>query len=559
MVIRSHRDLSDGRYTRQGLIGSGSTCTVYLGYDRTLKRKVAIKQLNPNYALDSTVRERFSREARLAASLNHPNIVTIHDTSEEKVPIEGHRETYTAEEIELLVPYIVMEYVKGLTLKQHISNGTIQNPSDAIAIVTAILSALACAHDAGIVHRDIKPANIMIRDPFSHGVDYNRHEENPDSNLLLVSSLVKVMDFGIAFSPTAEDNSLTTPGSVIGSVLYMSPERLIGDTADTRSDLYSVGAVLYELLTRRPPFTGSSTAIVSSKHLLEAPEPPSTIVPQVSARLDQIVLKALEKDPKDRYQSAGEMRRALLDEYRTGFQARSSNSFFAKASSSIHPEDINEFDRPQQETPHLEDVTVNLHRPQPDKTREYTTELIKSTLTLKNGTTESSLMNQGMQTSSSTRYTSDLSYSDRPFIQFLRQTQYMFLLLSVSIIFSGISIYFKSNYPILSISSFISAVATSLMLLMFTITIDHRMLDSNSPRRRIFLIIAPISFAIFMSLAFAADKTSGETSLTILSIRVVFIGLGFFLPLSLFGCSTQFRRALDSFAPDPAVVEDIRR
>src|SRR5213075_833492 len=243
----------------------GGMADVYLAEDQELGRRVALKLLDDRHASDEQFVERFRREAQSAAGLNHPNIVSIFDRGR----AEG---TY----------YIAMEYLDGRTLKELlVRNGPTPIPI-AIDYARQILGALAFAHRNGIVHRDIKPHNIVV---------------GPDGRL-------KVTDFGIARSGPSQ---MTEAGSIIGTSQYLSPEQARGAPVDQRSDLYSVGVVLYELLTGTVPFSGSTPLEIAMKHLSEIPRPPSRRRPDVPPDLDRVVLRALAKNPDERYQNAPEM------------------------------------------------------------------------------------------------------------------------------------------------------------------------------------------------------------------------------------------------------------
>src|SRR3989442_11956542 len=257
--------LFDGRYRIIRKLGSGGMADVYLAEDQELGRRVAIKILNERHAGDEQFVERFRREAKNAASLSHPNIVSIYDRGE----AEG---TY----------YIAMEYLEGRTLKELILTRGPAPIGVAIDYTRQILGALSFAHRNGIVHRDIKPHNVVV---------------GPDGRL-------KVTDFGIARSGASQ---MTEAGSIIGTAQYLSPEQARGAPVDQRSDLYSIGIVLYEMLTGSVPFTGDTPLEIAMKHLSATPEPPSEKRPEVPHELDSIVLRALAKIPDDRYQSAEEM------------------------------------------------------------------------------------------------------------------------------------------------------------------------------------------------------------------------------------------------------------
>jgi len=266
-----------GRYEVRSLIGRGGMAEVHLGFDTRLSRVVAIKMLRRDLALDSIFQARFRREAQSAASLNHPNIVAVYDTGEEIVSDATNRS--------LAIPYIVMEYVEGHTVKELISDGTAVPINEAIEIVSGVLSALQYSHANHLVHRDIKPGNIML---------------TPEGK-------VKVMDFGIARALTDSQATMTQTNAVVGTAQYLSPEQARGETVDERSDLYSTGVVLFELLTGRPPFKGDSAVAVAYQHVEQIPPTPSSILSDIPHSLDRVVLKALAKNRDDRYRSAAEM------------------------------------------------------------------------------------------------------------------------------------------------------------------------------------------------------------------------------------------------------------
>ncbi|WP_051778047.1 Stk1 family PASTA domain-containing Ser/Thr kinase [Kitasatospora phosalacinea] len=262
-----------GRYELGGVLGRGGMAEVYLGHDTRLGRTVAVKTLRTDMARDPSFQARFRREAQSAASLNHPAIVAVYDTGEDY--IDG-----------ISIPYIVMEYVEGSTLRELLHTGRRLLPERALEMTIGILQALEYSHRAGIVHRDIKPANVMLT-----------RQGN-----------VKVMDFGIARAMGDAGMTMTQTSAVIGTAQYLSPEQAKGETVDARSDLYSTGCLLYELLTVRPPFVGDSPVAVAYQHVREEPAPPSSYDPEVRPEIDAIVLKALAKERDYRYQSADEMR-----------------------------------------------------------------------------------------------------------------------------------------------------------------------------------------------------------------------------------------------------------
>ncbi len=265
-----------GRYEIGELLGRGGMAEVHLGHDSRLGRSVAVKMLRPDLARDPSFQARFRREAHSAASLNHPAVVAVYDTGEDEVAGSP-------------VPYIVMEYVEGSTLRDLLASGNPLVPERAMEIVDGVLNALSYSHQQGIVHRDIKPANVMLTG----------------------SGDVKVMDFGIARALADTGATMTATSAVLGTAQYLSPEQARGEQVDARSDLYSTGCLLYELLTGRPPFVGDSPVSVAYQHVREEPVPPSQVDPDVPASADAIVLRALTKDRDDRYQSAAEMRRDI--------------------------------------------------------------------------------------------------------------------------------------------------------------------------------------------------------------------------------------------------------
>ncbi|MGW1072180.1 Stk1 family PASTA domain-containing Ser/Thr kinase [Streptomyces sp. NPDC002537] len=262
-----------GRYELGSVLGRGGMAEVYLAHDTRLGRTVAVKTLRVDLARDPSFQARFRREAQSAASLNHPSIVAVYDTGEDYV--DG-----------VSIPYIVMEYVDGSTLRELLHSGRKLLPERSLEMTIGVLQALEYSHRAGIVHRDIKPANVM----------------------LTRTGQVKVMDFGIARAMGDSGMTMTQTAAVIGTAQYLSPEQAKGEQVDARSDLYSTGCLLYELLTVRPPFVGDSPVAVAYQHVREEPNPPSTFDPEITPEMDAIVLKALVKDPDYRYQSADEMR-----------------------------------------------------------------------------------------------------------------------------------------------------------------------------------------------------------------------------------------------------------
>ncbi|WP_037614918.1 Stk1 family PASTA domain-containing Ser/Thr kinase [Streptomyces aureus] len=262
-----------GRYELGHVLGRGGMAEVYLAHDTRLGRTVAVKTLRADLARDPSFQARFRREAQSAASLNHPAIVAVYDTGEDYIDNTS-------------IPYIVMEYVDGSTLRELLHSGRRLLPERSMEMTIGILQALEYSHRAGIVHRDIKPANVM----------------------LTRNGQVKVMDFGIARAMGDSGMTMTQTAAVIGTAQYLSPEQAKGEQVDARSDLYSTGCLLYELLTVRPPFVGDSPVAVAYQHVREDPQPPSVFDPEITPEMDAIVLRALVKDPDYRYQSADEMR-----------------------------------------------------------------------------------------------------------------------------------------------------------------------------------------------------------------------------------------------------------
>ena len=267
------------RYELDQIIGRGGMAEVWRARDLRLVRDVAIKRLRIDLASDPTFQARFRREAQSAAGLNHPNIVAVYDTGEE-------RDTKS----DVMVPYIVMELVEGVTLREVLRDGRKIVPARALEFTAGVLDALSYSHRAGIIHRDIKPANVM----------------------LTPAGTVKVMDFGIARAVADTSATMTQTAAVIGTAQYLSPEQARGEKVDQRSDLYSVGCLLYELLCSEPPFKGDSPVSVAYQHVRETPVPPSQRDPEVTPAMDAITLKALAKSPNDRYQDAREFREDIL-------------------------------------------------------------------------------------------------------------------------------------------------------------------------------------------------------------------------------------------------------
>jgi serine/threonine protein kinase len=270
--------LLGGRYQVGELLGYGGMAEVHRGRDLRLGRDVAIKMLRTDLARDDTFQLRFRREAQNAASLNHPAIVAVYDTGEERGSAGES------------LPYIVMEFVNGRTLKEVLAGEGRLMPRRALEIVAEICSAIEFSHRHGIIHRDIKPGNVMLTQ----------------------TGQIKVMDFGIARALSSGASTMTQTSAVIGTAQYLSPEQARGESVDARSDVYATGCVLYELLCGHPPFVGDSPVSVAYQHVREEPKAPSLSNRDVSPAIDAIVLKALAKNPLNRYQSAGEMRADLL-------------------------------------------------------------------------------------------------------------------------------------------------------------------------------------------------------------------------------------------------------
>jgi serine/threonine protein kinase len=265
--------IGDGRYRLVRRLGRGGMAEVFGAEDVRLGRTVAVKLMRPDLAEDPVSKARFTREAQSVAGLNHHAVVAVYDSGEEQ--IGGN-----------LTPYIVMELVEGRTIRELLIGADAPPPDQALIIVSGVLEALAYSHQHGIVHRDIKPANVSITD----------------------AGAVKVMDFGIARALHGASSTMTQTGMVMGTPQYLSPEQALGKTVDTRSDLYATGCLLYELLTLRPPFTGETPLSVVYQHVQDDPVPPSEVSAAAPPELDGLVMRALAKDPDDRFQSAEEMR-----------------------------------------------------------------------------------------------------------------------------------------------------------------------------------------------------------------------------------------------------------
>jgi eukaryotic-like serine/threonine-protein kinase len=270
-VTAAERRVLANRYELSQPLGVGGMSEVFEAHDTTLGRRVAVKLLRSDLAHDPNFHERFRREAMAAASLNHPNIVSVYDAGEDTIGGEGDARSY-----------IVMEYVDGITLRQLINSGRKLLPERAFEITLGVLNALDYSHRSGVVHRDIKPANVM----------------------LTRSSDVRVMDFGIARVLADLAKTVTQGTKVMGTAQYISPEQARGELADARSDLYSAGCLLYELLTGRPPFTGETPVSIAYQHVSAPLVPASELDATLPAGTDELLAKALAKNPDERYQSA---------------------------------------------------------------------------------------------------------------------------------------------------------------------------------------------------------------------------------------------------------------
>ncbi len=268
------------RYEMQEPIGRGGMATIYRAVDLRMGRVVAAKILREVYSTDPKFVTRFQREARAASALQHPNIVQVYDYGQSG-------ENY----------YIVMEYVEGSDLRRYLKkNGLLPNDR-VVQIAHDVALGLGAAHKLGIVHRDVKPQNIMLND----------------------QGLVKLTDFGIAsMYKDAEAERLTTTGMTLGTVQYYAPEQAQGEIVSPAADVYALGIVMYEMLTGRTPFDGDTPVTVAMRHIQDIPEPPSTYNPRVSPGLERIILRCLEKDPKDRYRDGNALAYALENLGRPG-------------------------------------------------------------------------------------------------------------------------------------------------------------------------------------------------------------------------------------------------
>jgi len=280
VTVTAEPHVLSGRYRIDEPIGRGGMASVYKGYDLTLGRDVAIKILDRELADDNAFRTRFRLEAQAASRMAHPTIVRVYDAGEDSLTTPDGRVRP--------VPFIVMELVKGRLLKDIIAEGPV-SVTDAVRYVDGILEALEYSHRAGVVHRDIKPGNVMVTD----------------------AGQVKVMDFGIARAVSDSSSTVAETTQILGTAAYFSPEQAKGEPVDARADVYSTGVVLYELLTGRQPFRGDSPVAVAYQHVSEAPVPPSEVNETVPRALDAVALRALAKDPFQRYQDAAGFREAL--------------------------------------------------------------------------------------------------------------------------------------------------------------------------------------------------------------------------------------------------------
>ena len=274
--------LANGRYELGELIGRGGMAEVRVAVDKRLGRTVAVKIMRSDLANDEIFLSRFRREAHAIAQMNNPNIVNIYDSGEESVIAENG--------LEERLPYLVMEYIKGKTLRDVLKMNGALSQRDAEQVMLGVLNALEYSHRMGIIHRDIKPGNIMISE----------------------QGLVKVMDFGIARALDDSATTMTQSQGVVGTAQYLSPEQARGEQVDMRSDLYSAGCVLYEMLTGRPPFIGDSAVAIAYQHVSEVATPISTLVPGMPAMWDKICAKAMAKDRQNRYATASEFKNDIL-------------------------------------------------------------------------------------------------------------------------------------------------------------------------------------------------------------------------------------------------------
>ncbi|MFJ8313585.1 MULTISPECIES: protein kinase [unclassified Streptomyces] len=281
--------IAGGRYQLRDLLGEGGMASVYLAYDSALDRLVAIKTLHTELGREQSFRERFRREAQAVAKLQHTNIVSVFDTGEDTVTFSG-----SAAGGDGVMPYIVMEYVEGeplgSTLHKDIQQYGAMPADKALKVTADVLAALEVSHEMGLVHRDIKPGNVMMTK----------------------RGLVKVMDFGIARAMQSGVTSMTQTGMVVGTPQYLSPEQALGRGVDARSDLYSVGIMLFQLLTGRIPFDADSPLAIAYAHVQEEPVAPSAVNRSITPAMDALVARALKKNPNERFPSAQAMHDEIL-------------------------------------------------------------------------------------------------------------------------------------------------------------------------------------------------------------------------------------------------------
>ncbi|MFC6704733.1 Stk1 family PASTA domain-containing Ser/Thr kinase [Flexivirga alba] len=324
-----------GRYEIGELIGRGGMAEVHLGHDTRLGRTVAIKILRADLARDSTFLTRFRREAHSAAGLSHHSIVAVYDSGEDTFTETGGAT--------IDVPYIVMEYVDGQTLREILNEEDKLSSDEAARITMGILSALEYSHDKGIVHRDIKPANVMLTKGGS----------------------VKVMDFGIARALADTGATMTSAQAVVGTARYLSPEQAQGETVDARSDLYSAGCVLFELLTGRTPFVGEPVALVY-QHITDPPKPPSAYEPSVPKAMNAVTLHSLAKARDDRYQTAADFR-ADLQAARTGAPLSDGATAVISAAAAAAPSVMDREPQAPTPPPARRDHTREIHDKEPQR------------------------------------------------------------------------------------------------------------------------------------------------------------------------------------------------
>ncbi|MFF2697020.1 protein kinase [Streptomyces cyaneofuscatus] len=274
--------LIDDRYALRRMIGRGGMGEVWSADDLVLRRAVAVKLLHTQLTLDEVAQSRFQREVRAAASLNHPRVAAVYDAG--RLPTVPPR------------PYLVMEYVSGHTAAERLRSAP-PSTQEAVDWVAGTLEALTCAHAAGLVHRDVKPANVMIT----------------------ADGLVKVMDFGVAHISDGDDKGVTRTGSAVGTAAYMAPEQAQGRPVDARSDLYSTGCMLYELLTGHQPFTGDSPFAIAYQHMCADPQAPRDLGVQLPPHVQAVLTRAMAKNPDDRFADATAMHEALVAHRSHGF------------------------------------------------------------------------------------------------------------------------------------------------------------------------------------------------------------------------------------------------